>query len=92
MVTVTATLSYTSDAKATQETVVQFAIAGDTDKGSPPPGGVSVLTPAGTPAHHHAQHVGAQACHRHTNVMVNRSDIEMFPGDAASMAKVPLLV
>ena len=40
VVTVTATLSYTSDAKATQETVVQFAIAGDTDKGSPPPGGV----------------------------------------------------
>ena len=84
VVTVTATLSRTKDATSTQEVVVQFARASETDKGAPAPGDTAVLTPAGTPSHHHEQHIGEQ--HRYTNVNVKRKNIAVFPGDEDTMA------
>jgi hypothetical protein len=64
--------------------VVQFARASETDKGAPAPGDTAVLTPAGTPSHHHEQHIGEQ--HRYTNVNVKRKNIAVFPGDEDTMA------
>ena len=53
-------------------------------KGAPAPGDTAVLTPAGTPSHHHEQHIGEQ--HRYTNVNVKRKNIAVFPGDEDTMA------